>query len=79
MKGVNRFDIEGHAHIDYHGNTHGVFPLTLGFLANCGWCGAENATYFKYSVILLCLKTEICTPLFGDPTHFSYHRLIGSI
>jgi hypothetical protein len=41
-KGVNRFDIEGHAHIDYHGNTHGVFPLTLGFLANCGWRGAHR-------------------------------------
>ena len=36
-KGVNRFDIEGLAHTDYHGNTHGVFPLTPGFLANCGY------------------------------------------
>ena len=36
-KGVNRFNIEGLAHPPYHGKTHGVDPLTVGFLANCGF------------------------------------------
>ena len=36
-KGVNRFDIEGLAYRPYHGKTHGVDPLTMGFLANCGF------------------------------------------
>ena len=36
MKGVNRFDIEGLAQRPYHGKTHGVDLLTMGFLANCG-------------------------------------------
>ena len=36
-KGVNRFDIEGLAYRPYHGKTHGVNPLTMGFLANCGF------------------------------------------
>ena len=36
-KGVNRFNIEGLAHPPYHGKTHGVDPLTMGFLANCGF------------------------------------------
>ena len=36
-KGVNRFDIEGLAYQPYHGKTHCVDPLTMGFLANCGF------------------------------------------
>ena len=36
-KGVNRFDIEGLTYRPYHGKTHGVDPLTMGFLANCGF------------------------------------------
>ena len=36
-KGVNRFNIEGLAHPPYHGKTHGVDPLTMGFLGNCGF------------------------------------------
>ena len=36
-KGVNRFDIEGLAYRPYHGKSHGVDPLTMGFLANCGF------------------------------------------
>ena len=36
-KGVNRFNIEGLAYRPFHGKTHGVNPLTMGFLANCGF------------------------------------------
>ena len=37
IKGANRFNIEGLAHPLYHGKTHGIDPLTMGFLANCGF------------------------------------------
>jgi hypothetical protein len=37
IKGANRFNIEGLAHPLYHGKTHGINPLTMGFLANCGF------------------------------------------
>ena len=36
-KGVNRFNIDGLPHPPYHGKTHGIDPLTMGFLANCGY------------------------------------------
>ena len=39
-KGVNRFDINGLAHPPYHGKTHGIDPLTMGFwqTAASPWC-----------------------------------------